>query len=276
MGCNMNNQPIGFIDSGVGGLSVIKEVMKVLPNEQLYFIGDTARNPYGSRPLNEVRNFSRQLANFLQTKKIKLLVIACNTATAAALDVLQNELDIPVIGVIEPGSKSAVESTKNNTIGVIGTKGTIHSEEYENKIKQLNQSTLIKSVACQPFVKIVEEDNLNSNEITEVVENSLKAFNRVDMDTLILGCTHFPLIESYIRDYFGEQVTLINHGVETALLVQQTLIKENLLNEEESQPKEHIFYTTGLAEKFEEMAKKWLDNKNFRVEHLPLKELVSK
>lgn len=271
----MNNQPIGFIDSGVGGLSVIKEVMKVLPHEQLYFIGDTARNPYGSRPLDEVRNFSRQLANFLQTKKIKLLVLACNTATAAALDVLQNELDIPVIGVIEPGSKSAVETTKNNTIGVIGTNGTIHSEEYSKKLKQLNHSTEVKSVACQPFVKIVEEDHLSPNEITKIVENSLKAFNHVDLDTLILGCTHFPLIESYIRDYFDEQVTLINPGVETARLIKQTLIKEDLMTEEDNQPKEHIFYTTGSVEKFEKIAKKWLENKNFRVESLSLKELVN-
>jgi len=270
----MNNQPIGFIDSGVGGLSVVKEVMKVLPNEQLYFVGDTQRNPYGSRPLNEVKIFSQQLANFLQTKKIKLLVIACNTATAAALEDLQTELDIPVIGVIEPGSKSAVATTKNNTIGVIGTEGTIHSREYNKKIKQLNKSTLIKSVACQPFVEIVEEDNLSPKEITTVVSNSLNAFDQVNMDTLILGCTHFPLIESYIRDYFDEQITLINPGVETAHLVQQTLIKEHLLNEEDSQPKEHIFYTTGSVEKFEEISNKWLDNKNFRVESLSLKELI--
>lgn len=274
MRCNMNNQPIGFIDSGVGGLSVVKEVMKVLPNEQLYFVGDTQRNPYGSRPLNEVKIFSQQLANFLQTKKIKLLVIACNTATAAALEDLQTELDIPVIGVIEPGSKSAVATTKNNTIGVIGTEGTIHSREYNKKIKQLNKSTLIKSVACQPFVEIVEEDNLSPKEITTVVSNSLNAFDQVNMDTLILGCTHFPLIESYIRDYFDEQITLINPGVETAHLVQQTLIKEHLLNEEDSQPKEHIFYTTGSVEKFKEISNKWLDNKNFRVESLSLKELI--
>lgn len=274
MRCNMNNQPIGFIDSGVGGLSVVKEVMKVLPNEQLYFVGDTQRNPYGSRPLNEVKIFSQQLANFLQTKKIKLLVIACNTATAAALEDLQTELDIPVIGVIEPGSKSAVATTKNNTIGVIGTEGTIHSREYNKKIKQLNKSTLIKSVACQPFVEIVEEDNLSPKEITTVVSNSLNAFDQVNMDTLILGCTHFPLIESYIRDYFDEQITLINPAVETANLVQQTLIKEHLLNEEDSQPKEHIFYTTGSVEKFKEISNKWLDNKNFRVESLSLKELI--
>ena len=274
----MKNQPIGFMDSGVGGFSVVKEVMKQLPNEQLYFIGDSARNPYGPRPTEEVIEFSRELANFLLKKEIKLLVIACNTATAAALDVLQKEIDIPVIGVIEPGSKSAVEITKNNTIGVIATEGTVKSGEYSKKIKNMKASTKIKSIACQPFVRIVEENNLSSDEITKVVDDSLKNFNHFEMDTLILGCTHFPLLESYIQGYFGKDITLVNPAVETAHLVQQYLTEENLLNDSQTQTKEHVFYTTGSTEKFEKIATSWLDleNKNFRVESLSLKELINK
>lgn len=274
----MKNQPIGFMDSGVGGFSVVKEVMSLLPNEQLYFIGDSARNPYGSRPTEEVIEFSRELANFLLKKEIKLLVIACNTATAAALDVLQKEIDIPVIGVIEPGSKSAVEITKNNTVGVIATEGTVKSGEYNKKIKNINPSIKIQSIACQPFVKIVEENDLSSDEITKVVAESLKDFNPFQMDTLVLGCTHFPLLESYIQDYFGEDLILVNPAVETAKVVQKYLAEKNLQNDYQNQTKEHVFYTTGSAEKFEKIATSWLDleNKNFRVESLSLKELINK
>lgn len=270
----MKNQPIGFMDSGVGGLSVVKEVIKLLPNEQLYFIGDSARNPYGSRSMAEVLEFSKELADFLISKNIKLLVIACNTATVAALEVLQKELDIPVIGVIEPGSKSAIKNTKNDTIGVIATEVTVKSGEYNKKIKEINQSAEIQSVACQSFVTIVEENKLDSKETKKAVAECLKAFEDFNMDTLVLGCTHFPLLESYIQDYFGDEVLLIDPGVETASLVQQYLTENNLINDDNTQPKEHIFYTTGSAEKFKKIAINWLKNEDFKVESVSLKELV--
>ena len=154
----MKKQPIGLLDSGVGGLTVVKEVMRLLPNEEIYYVGDSARNPYGPRPLSEVLEYSIQIANFLVSKGIKLLVIACNTATVASLDVLQKRLDIPVIGVIESGTKAAISSTKNKKIGVIGTQGTIQSNEYEKQIMGLLEGAIVQSVACPQFVSIVEKN----------------------------------------------------------------------------------------------------------------------
>lgn len=270
----MKNQPIGFLDSGVGGLSVVKEVFKQLPNETVYFIGDSARNPYGSRPMAEVLEFSKELANFLVKKGIKMLVIACNTATVAALDVLKQELDIPVIGVIEPGSKRAIQTTKNHKIGVIATTGTIQSNEYNNKIQALNPSVEVKGVACQSFVTIVEENQLTEEEIKQEVAESLDVFKGYEMDTLVLGCTHFPLLASYIQDYFGADVQLVDPGYETTNRIKKFLNENNLANDDATQSKNHIFYTTGSRDQFEEISRNWIKDEKFEVQSVSLEELV--
>lgn len=269
----MKNQPIGFLDSGVGGLTVVKEVMKLLPDEEVYYIGDSARNPYGPRPLSEVLEFTIQLANLLVSKGIKILIIACNTATVAALEVLQGRLDIPVIGVIESGTRAAIASSQNKNIGVIGTQGTIQSNEYEKQILKLLEDAEVQSVACPQFVSIVEKHQYEDELAKNVVSKELEPFLGSKMDTLVLGCTHYPLLQSIIQDYFGENLTLIDPGVETAIQVQAVLSEKKMFNEDTEGLNKHIFYTTGPADKFEKIAKHWLKRTDFIVEHIAVEEL---
>lgn len=269
----MKKQPIGFLDSGVGGLTVVKEVMKQLPNEIIYYIGDSARNPYGPRPMEEVQKFTHQLANFLFKKEIKLLVVACNTATVAALETLKKELPIPVIGVIESGSKAANESTKNHKVGVIGTLGTVQSNEYEKQIINKKHGTEVFSLACPRFVSIVEKNQFESTMAKEIVHEELHSFKDTDIDTLVLGCTHYPLLQPIIQDFFGKQVNLIDPGVETAKTIKKYLTDSNLLNQKQGGSTEHLLYTTGSAENFEKIASNWLNKSNFKVKHISVEEL---
>lgn len=269
----MKNQPIGFLDSGVGGLTVVKEVMKLLPNEKIYYIGDSARNPYGPRPMEEVRLFTHQLASFLLDKGIKLLVVACNTATVAALEFLQRELPIPVIGVIESGSKAASVQTHSHNIGVIGTLGTVKSKEYEKQLLNNDKQTKVFSVACPRFVSIVEKDQFEGTMAKKIVKEELSSFKNTDIDTLVLGCTHYPLLQPIIQDFFGKEVSLIDPGVETAKTVKEYLKASDLLNEDTSVAKEHLLYTTGSVKKFEDIALNWLDKSNFKIEHISVEEL---
>lgn len=269
----MKNQAIGFLDSGVGGLSVVKEVMKRLPDEQVIFIGDTARNPYGNRTNEEVVQFSSELADFLIRKEIKLLVVACNTATAAALEVLKKELPIPVIGVIEPGSKSAVEYTKNNVIGVIGTVSTINSDEHRKKIKALNPLAEIHTWSVPKFVEIVENNDLTSEHAKNVIQEELKGIKGTKIDTLILGCTHYPLLENLIQDYLGNDIKLIDPAILTTQLIEEYLTENNLLNEKSGKSKKSVFYTTAKAERFEQIARNWIPIGNFEVVNIDLEEI---
>lgn len=270
----MKNQPIGFLDSGVGGLTVVKEVMKRLPNEQIYYIGDSARNPYGPRPLEEVKEFTLQLAEFLVERGIKLLVIACNTATVAALEVLENELPVPVIGVIESGSKAAVEVSRNKNIGVIGTEGTIRSHEYEHQISNLLKDAKIQSVACPRFVSIVEKHQYQDDLAKQVVSEELSPFEGSKIDTLVLGCTHYPLLQTIIQNHFGKDLTLVDPGVETAKRVDEYLEKNQLLKDYSATPITHEFFTTGPADKFEKIAANWLEHSDFTVKSIPIEELT--
>lgn len=269
----MNNQPIGFLDSGVGGLSVVKEVMKKLPKERILFVGDSARNPYGNKSKEEVIQYSRELSHFLLKKGIKMLVVACNTATAAALDVLQAELDIPVIGVIKPGSQSAVTQSHKDVIGVIGTVRTVESAEYFNQIKGLNPSADVHSLAVPKFVEIVENNDLTSDYARSVIESELHELKKTDIDTLILGCTHYPLLAELIQDYLGEDIRLIDPAIATTQLIEDYLTKHQLLNSNQEESKDSIFYTTAKTEKFEKIARNWIPIRQFTVKNIGLKEL---
>lgn len=269
----MKNQPIGFLDSGVGGLTVVKEVLKLLPNEQIMYIGDSARNPYGPRPMKEVQKFTHQLAHFLVEQNIKLLVVACNTATVAALKSLKDELPVPVIGVIAPGTYAAVLETKNNEIGVIGTVGTIASNEYEKQILNEKVDARVTSIATQEFVAIVEKNQFESQYAKGVVEQELEPFITTNIDTLVLGCTHYPLLQPIIQEFFGKEVTLIDPGVETARVVERYLSEHDLLNQSLGERSKHLFYTTGSAERFKEIATNWLEVKNFDVMNVSIEEL---
>jgi glutamate racemase len=250
-------QAIGVIDSGVGGLTVAKEVMRQLPNEKIIYLGDTARCPYGPRTTGEVRRFTWELTNFLLKKHIKMLVIACNTATAAALDEIRKELNIPVLGVINPGARAAIKRTKNYRVGIIGTIGTVKSGAYEKALKSLNSRLFVTSQACPKFVPLVESGEYDGPIAEKIVQEALTPLLNQNMDTLILGCTHYPLLEPLIKNVMGEKVSVISSGDETAREISAILQYNGLLEESEEEP-EHEFYTTGSKWIFSKIASQWL------------------
>ncbi len=250
-----------MVDSGVGGLTVIKEAQKQLPNEQFIFIGDTARMPYGPRTTEEVINYTWQMADYLVTKKkIKMLVIACNTATARALPYLESKLSIPVIGVIEPGGKAAHLATKNNKIGVIATEGTVESGAYDTIIHQYDTDTLIVSQGEPDFVKIVEANQYQDQQARDLVMTHLAPLQASGIDTLILGCTHFPLLESAIQAAMGSKVKLIDSGRETVQIIKQTLDELNLNTVTKHNHDYDVYYTTSpnSDDTFKIIATNWL------------------
>lgn len=257
-------QPIGIIDSGVGGLTVVKEVIRQLPNEQILYVGDTARCPYGPRPMEEVKKFTWQMTQFLLDKNIKMLVIACNTATAAVLEEIKNELNIPVIGVIHPGARTAIKVTKNYQIGVIGTIGTIKSHAYEVALKSINGKSKVTSLPCPKFVPLVESGEYHGPVAKKIVAETLRPLKRKGLDTLILGCTHYPLLESLIKNVMGKGVSVISSGEETAREVSTILYHNGKLNTSNKKP-EHQFYTTGSMSIFKKIASQWLEEDNLTV-----------
>ncbi|MFD0897054.1 glutamate racemase [Loigolactobacillus binensis] len=265
-------QGIGYMDSGVGGLTVVKEALRQLPNEQVIFIGDTARNPYGPRPAAQVKTFTWQMTNFLLSKNVKMIVIACNTATAAALPEIQAALAIPVIGVIVAGSQAAIKATQNRNIGVIGTIGTIKSQAYPRAIHQQVPQVKVTGVACPKFVPLVESNEYKSAVAKKVVAESLNAFDNTGIDTLILGCTHYPLIRHLIQNRIGDQVTLIDSGAETVNQV-SAILNFDQLTAPVRQP-QHEFYTTGNPAMFQQIAGDWLELKNLDVRHVELADLI--
>ena len=222
--------PVGVFDSGVGGLTVAREIMRNLPSEKIVYFGDTARVPYGIKSKENVIRDSRQIIHFLLEQQVKAIVIACNTASAFALDEVRDEFEIPILGVIEPGARVAAKETKNKKVGVIGTEGTISSGIHASYLKKLNPEITVIGKACPLFVPLVEEGWLHDPVTLEVVARYLQEFKEKDVDTLILGCTHYPLIRSTIRDFMGERVRLVNPAYETALALASLLEKEGLLS----------------------------------------------
>ncbi|WP_141431962.1 glutamate racemase [Bacillus sp. 03113] len=265
-------QAIGVMDSGVGGLTVAKEIIRQLPNENLVYIGDTARCPYGPRSSDEVRDFTWQMTHFLLQKNIKMLVIACNTATAVTLDELSKELSIPVIGVIFPGARTAIKMTQNNHVGVIGTIGTVKSRAYEKALTQINHRIVVKSLACPKFVPLVESGEYEGPVAKKIVAETLLPLKNKGLDTLILGCTHYPLLGSTIQNVMGNTVKVISSGEETAREVSTILSHQRLLNMTEKEPVYH-FYTTGSSKIFEKIASKWLERKIEYVKNIKLEKI---
>lgn len=245
----MDNRPIGIFDSGVGGLTVMREIMEQLPYENLIYFGDTARIPYGSRSDHTVMKYAQQCAAFLKTKDVKTIVIACNTASSIALGHLQDTLDIPVLGVIEPGAKSAVTTTKNNRIGVIGTMATINSGAYQSKIMELRRDAEVIGIPCPLFVSIVEEGWEYSAVAELTAEKYLAELMEHEVDTLVLGCTHYPILRYTIRKVLGPSVTLVNPAFETAKSLKKVLIARNLLNENYLPPS-YEYYVSDAPERF--------------------------
>jgi len=269
----MNNDAIGFFDSGVGGLTVVRELLKQLPNERVIYIGDNARAPYGPRDLEQVKQFAWELTDFLLKKQIKMLVIACNTATSAALKEIKEKLDIPVVGVIVSGARAAIKATQKQHIGVIGTKGTIQSGSYLRAISERSSKIEITEVPCPKFVPLVESNQIHSSTAKKVVFESLQIFRLSPPDTLILGCTHYPLLSSIIKSVMGEDVALIDSGTETISDVSLLLEYFDIQAKTPSQKLQHEFYTTGSVQIFSEIAKSWLGLTELNVHHVNLQKL---
>ena len=252
------NAPIGVFDSGVGGLTVVREIMRQIPNEKIIYFGDTARVPYGSKSKETVTRYSRQIIRFLESQEVKAIVIACNTASAYALPELEKEVGIPIIGVVKPGAKVASETTKNGKIGVIATEGTISSGIYSAYIKEIKKDAKVIGKACPLFVPLVEEGLWEDPVTDEIAIRYLTEFTQQDkdIDTLILGCTHYPLIRSTLGRIAGENVTLVNPAYETARELKELLAEKDLLNDKELGlgDNRYQFYVSDKADKFQNFA----------------------
>ncbi len=265
----MSNAPIGIFDSGVGGLTVARAILDQLPNESTVYIGDTARGPYGPRSLAEVREFALESLDFLVEQGVKAIVIACNTASAAMLRDARERYSIPVIEVIQPAVRRAVAATRSGHIGVIGTRATIDSAAYLDAFAAAPQLE-ITSIACPLFVEFVERGETSGAEITEIARDYLAPFIAAKIDTLVLGCTHYPLLTGVISYVMGEGVTLVSSAEETAKDLYRTLVENNLLRPQQSEPPTHKFLATGDAKAFESLARRFLGPEVTRVEHQDL------
>ena len=253
---NLKDLPIGVFDSGVGGLTVAREIMRQIPNERIVYFGDTARVPYGSKSKETVTKYSRQIVRFLKTQNVKAIVIACNTASAYALEQIEKEIDIPIIGVVKPGAVTATRATKNGKIGVIATEGTINSQIYTQYIKDLKEEVQVLGKACPLFVPLVEEGLLEDPVTDEIAQRYLSVLIDSGIDTLILGCTHYPLIRSTVGRVMGDKVTLVNPAYETAIELKRLLEEKNMLQEERPAlgTNQYQFFVSDGAERFKVFA----------------------
>lgn len=252
-----NDKSIGIFDSGVGGLTVVKEILNLLPNENLVYLGDTARVPYGTKSKSTVIKYAESNANFLLSRGIKILVVACNTASAYSLEKLKENISIPVIGVIEPGAKKAASSTRNGNIAVIGTPSTIRSNAYSKALHNIDPKLKVFSKACPLFVALAEE-GWHQGEITrKIIETYLDDLLKENIDVMILGCTHYPLLKSAIKEVAGENVLLIDSAEETAKEINEKITTVNIENNNENNSK-YEFYLTDDSESFVRIAGKFL------------------
>lgn len=256
------NAPVGVFDSGVGGLTVAREIMRQMPKERIVYFGDTARVPYGSKSKDTVIRYSEQIIRFLRTQGVKAIVIACNTASAYALETVKKELDIPIIGVINAGARTAVAATRNGKIGVIGTEGTIGSGIYTEVMKQMRPEIEVVGKPCPLFVPLVEEGLLHDSVTDEIASRYLSVLKGKYIDTLVLGCTHYPLLRSTMRRLMGEEVTLVNPAYETAIELKQLLKEQELACDPSSdaEGEKYQFFVSDLAEKFTDFATSILPN----------------
>lgn len=263
------NAPIGVIDSGVGGLTVVKELLRYLPNETIHYIGDTARCPYGPRTGEQVLTFTTQMAEKLASMNIKMLIIACNTATAVALDKLQRICKFPVIGVINAGATAAIKETKTHEIAVIATSGTVKSGAYEEAVSSLYSKSRIHSLACPALVPMVESGQYSGPFAEALVEKTLAPLKGVRFDTMILGCTHYPIIQELIEKVVGEEVHVVSSATETAKYAQDILEYYSLKNTATSKPK-HRFFATGSVPMFQTILQNWLELSEVKAEKIVL------
>jgi len=253
----MDNRPIGVFDSGVGGLTVVKEMIEMIPNESIIYFGDTARFPYGTKTAAQLQSFVVEIIDFLKEEDVKFIVIACNSASAAALKTAQELFSIPIIGVIEPSAQGAVQSTRNRRVGIIGTEATIKSKAYEKAIHSFDAGIMIYSQICPRFADFVEEGKVDTLEVKEVAGVYLDSLISAEVDTLVLGCTHYPLLSNLVGDVMGSSVDLISSAVETAKEAKNILTRKDKLRHINKNPT-HRFISTGDGEKFLNLGSRFL------------------
>ena len=268
----MDARPVGVFDSGVGGLTVLHECLVTLPHEDFVYLGDHARLPYGPRPIDEVREFSREIGAFLERQDVKLIVVACNAATSAALAQLQEELTVPVIGVINPEAHAAVQATRNRRVGLLATQLTVAAGRYARLVGDLDAGVEFLPVACPRLVPLIEGDDPYGPETEEAVREYAAPLKEAGVDTVILGCTHYPLIRPILQRVFGRDVTLVFSAEETAREVAETLARKRIENDA-AREGAYRFLTTGDPDAFREMGRRFLQLPIGEVEHVTLQEL---
>jgi glutamate racemase len=267
-------KPIGVFDSGIGGLTVVKRLASTLPNENIIYFGDTARVPYGSKSNSTVIEYSIQNTKFLLQKNIKALVVACNTASSIAIPDLKKIFDIPIIGMIEPGSRMALSKTKNKKIGVIGTRATIGNLAYSKEIKKLNNKAEVFEKPCPLFVPLAEEGWIKHRATYEIAEEYLKELRENKIDTLVLGCTHYPILSEVIQEVVGKKVALIDSGVASSELIKTELEKFDLLSDSGTNGSQE-YYVSDIPAKFKEVAELFLGKAINHVHKVDLEVLIS-
>jgi glutamate racemase len=267
-------RPVGVFDSGVGGLTVLHECLVTMPHEDFVYLGDHARLPYGPRPLEETRRFAREIAGYLAGQAVKLVVVACNTATSAALPQLQEELEVPVVGVITPEAHAAVQATRNRRIGLLATQATVEAGRYAELVHALDAGAELVPVACPRLVPLIESDDPFAAATTEAVREYAAPLKEAGVDTVILGCTHYPLIRPIFQRVFGRGVTLVFSAEETAREVAETLARKRI-EHDEGREGSYRFLTTGDPAAFRALGERFLQLPLGEVEHVAVADLVA-
>ena len=252
-----DQRPIAVYDSGVGGLTVARAILDLLPNEPILYLGDSARAPYGPRPVEQIREFAVEIASYLVSRDVKMIVVACNSVEVSAIDEVTASTGIPVLGVIDPGVRAALRATRTRKVGVIGTEATIRSGAYERAVARTQLKTQLYSKACPAFVDFVERGDTSSDELLAIAVTYLEPLRQTGIDTLVLGCTHYPLLSGLIQYVMGDDVVLISSAEETAKDVYATLRNEDLQSTAGRRPR-HEFLTTGDPAQFQQRAEFFL------------------
>ena len=268
----MDPRPVGVFDSGVGGLTVLHECLVTMPHEDFVYLGDHARLPYGPRPLEEIRRFAREIGVYLEQQDVKLILVACNAATSAALPRLQEELTVPVVGVITPEAHAAVQTTRNRRVGLLATEATVSAGRYESLLRTLDAGIHVHQVACPALVPLIESDDPYGAPTVDAVRSYAAPLESAGVDTVILGCTHYPLIRPILQRVFGRDVTLVFSAEETAREVAETLTRKGVENER-GREGGYRFLTTGDPDAFRELGRRFLQLPVRDVEHVTVATL---
>ena len=265
-------KPVGVFDSGIGGLTVVKRIASTIPNEDIVYFGDTARVPYGSKSNSTVIEYSIQDAKFLINKNVKAIVVACNTSSSIALKELRKQFNVPIIGMIEPGAKYALKETRNGKIGVIGTRATISNKAYSSEIKRLNPGVEVFEKACPLFVPLAEEGWIKHKAAYDIAEEYLKELREKKIDTLVLGCTHYPILSEVIQEVIGSDVKLVDSGISSAESVKAELDRIGL-NTNKFSPGNQEYFVSDIPAKFKEVAELFLGREVSQVQKVELDAL---